>query len=77
MEQNRGLDVKMKTSFLYRLCDQLYGKEFSEMFTAPRKDFRKWLNEKTGCEADHITDLPIALDTWIAALQRLIKVKKP
>lgn len=65
--------AKRKTSRLYELCSKLYGKEFNGMFTAKREVFRDWLNEKTGCQEDHIIDLHKALDRWIAELENQYK----
>lgn len=65
--------AKHKTSELYFLCTQLFGKEFNGYFTAPRTVFRDWLNAKTGLSVDHIRDKHGALDAWLDKLKTMSK----
>jgi len=68
-------NAKWKTSKLYELCDKLFGAEFNGMFVAKREIFRNWLNEKTGCNEDHIVDLHKALDAWLVELNKMNKAQ--
>jgi len=73
MGLSTDIEAKWKTSRIYELCAKLFPKEFQGMFIAPREQFRDWLNEKTGCQVDHIADKHHALDAWLEILELLDK----
>lgn len=76
MSGKLDIEIKKKTSRLYELCARLFKREFDQMFHAPQKEFRDWLNLKTGCNVDHIGNLNNAMDEWISVLEKLKRVKE-
>lgn len=76
MAVDQCLSMKHKTSELYSLCASLFPDEFKRNFTAPRNEFRDWLNSKTGLSVDHITNRDEAMDAWIEKLKSMSKSGK-
>lgn len=66
-------ELKYKTSRLYELCTQLWPFEFKYKFTAPREEFKKWLNLKTEMDVCHITNKNFAINAWLEKLEQLAK----
>lgn len=78
-EKSREINVdlsKRKISRIYDLCNILYGSEFKKIYLEPRESFRVWLNEKTECDVNHITDMSNALDAWLVKLEYINRTKK-